>query len=83
VHLKNAAYYPPAEAEAGDAGAGRVWRARWSPLEDGVVDFPALFAALAEVGYNNWLSFEDFSGARPSRAALRHNLAFIKGLLGA
>lgn len=72
VHVKNAAYDCPA--------AGGVWAPRWSPLEDGVVDFAALFAALRGVGYDGWVAVEDFSRARPSRAALRHNLEFLTAL---
>jgi sugar phosphate isomerase/epimerase len=71
VHLKNAAY-----RRSGN-GSG-VWQAHWAPMDDGVVNFPALFAALREVGYDDWFSFEDFSAARPPREALRHNLAFIR-----
>jgi sugar phosphate isomerase/epimerase len=73
VHLKNAAFTQPPTAG--------VWTPRWSPLEDGVVDFRHLLAALKTVGYTGWLVFEDFSQAQPSREALRHNLAFIKNLL--
>jgi sugar phosphate isomerase/epimerase len=74
VHVKNGAFTRPA--------AGGVWTATWAPLEDGVVDFPQLFAALRAVGYDGWLSVEDFSAARPSREALRHNLAFIREIVG-
>ena len=74
VHLKNAAYDRPE--------AGGAWRARWAPLEDGVVDFDRLFEALEYVGYDGWLVIEDFSGARPSRESLRHNAAFIRALMG-
>jgi sugar phosphate isomerase/epimerase len=70
VHLKNAAFTRPE--------GGGVWTARWAPLEDGVVDFPQVLAALQAVGYDGWLSVEDFSAARPSREALRHNIAFIR-----
>jgi sugar phosphate isomerase/epimerase len=73
VHLKNAAFTRPKD--------GGVWRPCWASLEDGVVDFRQLLLALKAVGYDGWLVFEDFSQARPSREALRHNLAFIKNLL--
>ena len=73
VHLKNAAFDRPED--------GGVWKPRWSPLEDGVVDFEELFAALGGIGYEGWLVVEDFSGARPSREALRHNLKVIKDLI--
>ncbi len=70
VHLKNAAYDRPED--------GGVWRARWAPLEDGVVDFDLLFEGLQAAGYDGWLVIEDFSAARPSREALRHNLEFVR-----
>lgn len=73
VHLKNAAFTRPER--------GGVWEARWAPLEDGVVDFRHLFAALREVSYDGWLVVEDFSALRESREALRHNLAFIREVL--
>lgn len=74
VHLKNARF---AEDEDG------VQRAEWSPLETGAVDFLKLLEALHGVGYDGWLVVEDFSAARPSREALRHNLKFVKTLLAA
>ena len=58
-----------------------MWRPRWAPLHDGVVDFPALFAALRAVGYDGWVVVEDFSQAYPSRVALRENLAFLQQVL--
>jgi sugar phosphate isomerase/epimerase len=73
VHIKNAAFARPA--------SGGVWTAIWAPLEDGVVNYPQLFAALRAVGYDGWLSMEDFSAARPSREALRHNLAFVRDVI--
>jgi sugar phosphate isomerase/epimerase len=70
VHLKNAAYDRPE--------GGGVWKARWAPFEDGVVDFARLFSVLAQVGYDGWLVTEDFSGVRQGREMLTHNLTFIK-----
>jgi sugar phosphate isomerase/epimerase len=72
VHIKNAAY-----------DSGGVWRSRWSPLEDGVVDFDALFTALKEANYQGWLVVEDFSKARSTPEALTHNLAFLQEKLNA
>src|SRR5918999_562083 len=66
VHIKNAAFDRPED--------GGAWRPRWAPLEDGIVDFERLFEALRAAGYDGWLVMEDFSAARPSREALRHNL---------
>lgn len=70
VHLKNAAFSRPP--------VGGIWTPCPAPLEDGVVDFPRFFKALAEAGYEDWLVVEDFSAVRPYREMLRHNLAFIQ-----
>ncbi|HEX2742285.1 MAG TPA: sugar phosphate isomerase/epimerase family protein [Rubrobacter sp.] len=72
VHIKNSAFERPE--------GGGVWKPGWAPLEDGVVDFEFLFAALDSVGYDGWLVIEDFSAARPTREALRHNLGFVRTL---
>jgi sugar phosphate isomerase/epimerase len=73
VHIKNSAFDRPE--------GGGVWKPRWAPLEDGVVDFELLFAALGSVGYDGWLVIEDFSAVRPTREALRHNLGFVRAFV--
>jgi sugar phosphate isomerase/epimerase len=75
VHIKNGAFKRPE--------GGGLWRPVNTPLEDGAVDFAFLFATLRKVGYRGWLGVEDFSGARPVREALRHNLQFIRSALQA
>jgi sugar phosphate isomerase/epimerase len=70
AHIKNAAYDRPE--------GGGVWKARWAPLDDGVVDFGSFFGALRSVGYDGWLVVEDFSGVRPSRETLAHNISFLR-----
>ncbi|MGF1660948.1 MAG: sugar phosphate isomerase/epimerase family protein [Kineosporiaceae bacterium] len=74
VHVKNSAWRRP--------DGGGVWEPVWSPLDDGVVDFPAFLAALHEFGYDGWVVVEDFSDARPAREALVHNLAFLRAATG-
>ncbi len=77
VHLKNARWVT--------AGTRRDGSTRWKPefaaLTDGAVDVRALFAALAAVGYDGWVSFEDFSTTRPLFERTRENLAYARGLL--
>ena len=68
VHIKNAAY------QVVDKG---VSRAVWSDVGAGVVDFGALFKALKAVGYNGYLSVEDFSQTYASLESLEHNFCFI------
>ena len=38
----------------------------------------ALFRGLRAVGYDGWVSFEDFSTEQPLRQRIRDNLAYIK-----
>jgi sugar phosphate isomerase/epimerase len=73
VHLKNAAFERPEE--------GGVWKPRWALLEDGLVDFGLVFETLDALGYEGWVVIEDFSGARPSRETLEHNLQFVRSLV--
>jgi len=75
VHVKNGAFTRPE--------GGGVWTPTAAPLEDGVVDFPRLFAALRAGGYDGWVSVEDFSAARPSHETLRHDIAFLQNAVAA
>lgn len=50
-------------------------------LGEGVVPIPGCLAALREVGYDDWLVLETNPTADPEAAA-RHNLAYLRGLLG-
>ncbi|MGL4611777.1 MAG: sugar phosphate isomerase/epimerase family protein [Trueperaceae bacterium] len=73
VHLKNHAFVRPP--------GGGVWEGKWMPLEDGTVDYKDVIQSLLKVGYDGWLSIEDFSSFRPSREVISHNLRFIQNLL--
>ncbi len=75
VHIKNGAYNIPAE--------GGIWQSTWGPLENGVVNWHALFAALVEAGYDGWLGLEDFSAVRPTIETLKHDMAFLKNIINA
>lgn len=73
VHVKNGAWKRPNE--------GGVWKSDWAPLDDGTVNFDALFSALKSVGYAGWVGVEDFSNIRPSSEALRWNRAFLQEII--
>lgn len=76
VHLKNAAW-----RETGKRPDGSTqWQAGWASIRGGVVDMAALFKALREIGYDGWVSFEDFSSEGPLRERIRDNLAYVKSL---
>ncbi|MDP8922973.1 MAG: sugar phosphate isomerase/epimerase [Chloroflexota bacterium] len=77
VHLKNAAWRPVGTRKDGSTG----WRAEWAPLREGMVDVAALFRALRLVGYDEWITFEDFSTEWPVRERTRDNLRYAKVIL--
>ncbi|QVQ54504.1 sugar phosphate isomerase/epimerase [Spiractinospora alimapuensis] len=70
VHVKNAQYVRPAD--------GGAWTHRWSPLDDGLLDVPALLDALTAVHYGGWVSVEDFSTDRSPRETLEHNARYLR-----
>ena len=79
VHLKNARWAP-----SGTRSDGTVrWAAAFAPLAEGSVDLRDLLAALRAVGYDRWISFEDFSTDRPLLERTRANLEAVRGLLTA
>jgi sugar phosphate isomerase/epimerase len=77
VHIKNAAWRVVGQRANGSA----EWQAGFAPLREGAVDLKALFQALRAVGYDGWLSFEDFTPGGDLRARVHDNLAYIKELL--
>ena len=79
VHLKNARWAP---AGARDDGTVR-WAAAFAPLDEGSVDVRDLLRALRAVGYDGWISFEDFSTDRPLLERTRTNLEAVRALLAA
>lgn len=76
VHVKNVAWRPTGERRS---DGSMVWEAQWEPLLEGQVDLDAYFAALADVGYDRWVTLEDFSTAEPLAERTAHNLAVVTG----
>jgi len=76
VHVKNAAWQPAGVAPDGST----TWSHRWVPMRAGVADLEAYFEALATVGYDGWVTAEDFSTAVPLAERTRGNLAYLREL---
>lgn len=74
VHVKNAKWLPQKYREDKSV----VWMCSASPVHKGIADIRELFKALKAVGYNGWITVEDFSTERPLEDRLRENLAFLK-----
>jgi sugar phosphate isomerase/epimerase len=76
VHVKNVAWQTDGTRPDGSVG----WRAEWSPLRSGQADLPAYFRALSAVGYDGWVTAEDFSVDLPLLERTRDNLAYLRSL---
>lgn len=77
VHIKNARWFPVKYLQDKTV----VWRCDWTSIHKGIADLRALVATLRDIGYDGWLSFEDFSTERPLEDRLRDNLAFMKRIV--
>lgn len=76
VHLKNARWQRTGTRADGSA----TWHASFAPLREGIVDVGELFDALRAVGYDGWISFEDFSTDRPLLERTRDNLEYARAV---
>lgn len=74
VHVKNARWIPVKYLEDKTV----VWTCDWTAVHKGIADIRELVRTLQEIGYDGWISFEDFSTERPLADRLRDNLAFLK-----
>lgn len=74
VHIKNAGWV----SEPAEAPREWTWKGVSMPMRKGVVDFKVLLTALKKVGYDGWLSFEDFSQEQSQADRVRDNLVFLK-----
>ena len=77
VHVKNARWRQTGRREDGSL----AWQTEWAPLAAGIVDLGDLFAALRQVGYDEWVSVEDFSTERPLADRVRENLRYLSASL--
>jgi sugar phosphate isomerase/epimerase len=77
VHAKNSAWRQDGTRPDGSA----AWTATWAPLDAGIVDLPQLFATLRQVGYDGWISVEDFTTERPLPDRVRDNLRYLRASL--
>jgi sugar phosphate isomerase/epimerase len=75
VHLKNARW----EAVGGTPEGAVRYRPTWAPMKSGFVDFEALFGALRAVGYDGWVSLEDFNLAATADK-MTDDLAYLKAV---
>jgi sugar phosphate isomerase/epimerase len=78
VHCKNGAWVKKTDAKPGE----NPWTSGFAtPVNEGIVDWRKVLAALKEVGYKGYISFEDFSSARTTEEKVKFNIEYIKSIL--
>lgn len=77
VHVKNAVWRQTGTREDGTVD----WEFRWATLRAGQADVGGYLTALAEHGYDGWVTLEDFSTDLPLAERTADNLAYLRSLL--
>ena len=80
VHVKNQSWRPT-EAEVADLSEEIHWRCEPCTISRGMVSWHELLSELGTIGYDGYLSFEDFSGELTSSQKLCFNLRYCRGIL--
>ena len=76
VHAKNAAWQESGVSANGE----KLWKHSMVATKDGSVSWPEVLLALDKVGYQGWISFEDF-GPGDTKTKLSEDLAYVKELV--
>ncbi|MBA2276446.1 MAG: sugar phosphate isomerase/epimerase [Chloroflexia bacterium] len=76
IHLKNARWFPIRTLPDRTV----EWSVDAAAVHKGMVDVRALFRALHAIGYDGWVTIEDFSIERPLDERLAENLAYVKAV---
>jgi sugar phosphate isomerase/epimerase len=75
IHVKNARWVRgPGTDESGAA----VWAHEWAPLQSGQASVLQYFRALAQIGYDGWVTVEDFSTELPLEERTGQNLEYLR-----
>lgn len=75
VHIKNAKWVKK------EVDGKEKYMADWAPFTDGHADFERIFKALKAVGYDGYVTFEDFSSEESSDQKLKTNINCIKNVV--
>ena len=77
VHVKNVMWRPSAD---GGFDGSVIWQNEWAPLRTGQADVETYFTALADHGYDGWVTVEDFSTELPLAERTADNLSYLRGV---
>ncbi|GAA3333711.1 sugar phosphate isomerase/epimerase [Curtobacterium albidum] len=78
AHVKNARWVDTGDTRA---DGSRVWQHEWAPLRDGQASVSEYLDALHQVGYDGWVTIEDFSTDLPLAERTADNLAYLRSLV--
>ncbi|HYH11197.1 MAG TPA: sugar phosphate isomerase/epimerase family protein [Thermomicrobiales bacterium] len=76
VHMKNARWTPGERLDDGTV----QWTSAFCPIPEGIADVRGVMRALRQVGYDGWITFEDFSTEQSVEHNLERNLTYIKAI---
>lgn len=77
VHVKNTTVYPFKTQKDSTV----EWREKFWPMHQGRANVRALIGALLDIGYDGWISFEDFSTQQKIHDRMQFNIDFVKRLM--
>lgn len=77
VHVKNTVWKP--QVELGPENTV-LYAHEWAPLREGQANLPLYFESLVKVGYDGWVTVEDFTTALPLIERTADNLAYLRAL---
>jgi sugar phosphate isomerase/epimerase len=80
VHVKNTRWVAHPSDETGVFAGTLHWAPQPTPLREGQADLIAYFRALREVGYEGWITVEDFSTELPLRERTADNLRYLRAV---
>ncbi len=75
VHIKNAKWVRK------EVDGKEKYVADWAPFTDGCADFERCIKALKAVGYDGYMTFEDFSGEETSDEKLKTDINCVKSIV--
>lgn len=78
AHVKNARWVDTGDTRADGSS---IWQHEWAPLRTGQASVSEYLDALRQVGYDGWVTIEDFSTDLPLEARTADNLAYLRSLV--
>lgn len=77
VHIKNSRWVPAGTNENGD----ELWKPSSARINRGFLDIPELVRTLLDVGYDGYLSVEDFSNDLDTLEKIREDYGYLRKVL--